>query len=206
MRQGPSTKHKKVGKLSLDSTVFVMERRGDWARIAPDRWVHNDYLFGKPAESPREDGFGTVARVTAQTVNIYHVPGPGTVLGCLKLGDTVNVFDHREDWVRVWRNPPGWVANSVKGVRIHKRCCTIADSSACYPQYSQQNYHQEQSITYPVCNKSRGCTLQPVGDKGHTHTRHYEHYQVPFPKGVEYVPQSTVHQPRRLPVIQFLAR
>lgn len=112
IRAGQSTKYEIVLTADIDTPVTVLEKVGDWVKIAyPESeycYINQKYLSGDlPADIPEQ---GLVREVRGSNVNLRARPWPGsTVVGQVNSGESVFITGVRGQWVRI-RPPAGAVA------------------------------------------------------------------------------------------------
>jgi cell wall-associated NlpC family hydrolase len=131
LRQGPSVTADLVARVRQGQTVWVLEKRANWARVKVNNgatgWIHRDYLKppastsvpAGPADFPSAGAsrFRTLtAWIDEDTCNIRE--GPGTsypVKFQLRKGEKVTVTELEGQWckIKTGEGQVGWVAGWV---------------------------------------------------------------------------------------------
>ena len=102
VRKSPSTKAEKVGTLSKNQRVEVLETSGEWIRTNYG-WVNKNFV--KLVGSASVNNTGTV-----QALGLNVRKGPGTNyarVATLRLGEKVTILENQGDWMRI---SSGWVS------------------------------------------------------------------------------------------------
>ena len=126
VRSGPGTDYRVYGALPSGTKVYLLERKGDWAKVKTpggEGWIHtslltDDVATGKRLAAALEQGGGatqTTAKVFVNADTVFLRSGPGTRFDYrarLKKGQALYVFEKKDQWLkgRVHGGQTGWIA------------------------------------------------------------------------------------------------
>lgn len=122
MRKDADQDTEKVGVLYKDCGGEIVERKGDWTKVASGDvvgWVKNDYLyFGEEAKEVAKDVGMLTAYSATQTLRVRKDADLNAgVLGLLANGEAVEAIEEQGDWVSVnYEGTTGYV--SAKYVKV----------------------------------------------------------------------------------------
>ncbi|MFN4080122.1 MAG: S8 family serine peptidase [Saprospiraceae bacterium] len=112
VRSGPGTAHAKVGELRQGDIVELLEKRANWWRIGPDRFISADYIAPIQPAGVATPVAARQGLVNHPTLNVRS--GPSTAnpkVAELKKGDRVSILETSKDgWHRIGVNR--WVLGS----------------------------------------------------------------------------------------------
>ncbi|MBC8532344.1 SH3 domain-containing protein [Gehongia tenuis] len=113
VRSGPSTGYSKIGSLTRNTTVSVLEQSGGWYKISYGSltgYVSGEYLTisggSSTPSTPTDPGtvIGT-GTVTASALNVRSGPSTGYgVMGTLRKGAAVSVYEQMGGWYKIAYN------------------------------------------------------------------------------------------------------